>query len=117
MLTNDFKNLIKHTTWDTYIWMYYIKYLPINNISKWSYRYHTCTEKRPRNLERFCIVVSLPVINKTVGRNQVYEVEGLISIALQSASSVRFIYIFLIMNEWCRRPKLQRSHSQTMWIT
>ena len=110
MLTNDFKNLIKHKTWDTYI-----KYLPINNSSKWSY--HTCTEKRPRNLERFCIVVSLPVINKTVGRNQVYGVEGLISIALQSASSVRFIYIFLIMNEWCRRPKLQRSHSQTMWIT
>ena len=49
-----------------------------------------------------------------MGRNQVYGVEGLISIALQSASSVRFIYIFLIMNEWCRRPKLQRSHSQTM---
>ena len=39
-----------------------------------------------------------------MGRNQVYGVEGLISIALQSASSVRFIYIFLIMNEWCRRP-------------
>ena len=85
--------------------VYYIKYLPINN-----------TYLQVRNLERFCIVVSLLVINKTVGRNQVYGVEGLISIALQSASSVRFIYIFLIMNEWCRRPKLQRSHSQTMWI-
>lgn len=97
--------------------VYYIKYLPINNISKWSY-YTYLHRKRPskRNPERFCIVVSLLVINKTVGRNQVYGVEGLISIALQSASSVRFIYIFLIMNEWCRRPKLQRSHSQTMWI-
>ena len=43
MLTNDFKNLIKHNVGHIHMDVYYIKYLPINNISKWSY--YTCTEK------------------------------------------------------------------------